>query len=119
MSPDNLSARVWFGEMALAGDHAEVAELAFTSALSWEPGLPVALAGVGRAALAHGDYARAVDYLERALAREPLASALHYPLSDAYRGLGDVAKAEAHERQRGAVQPRIPDYDSFSPVLIR
>lgn len=119
MSPDNLSARVWFAEMALASDHADIAELAFTAALSWEPRLPVALAGVGRSALAQGDYARAVDYLERALAIEPQASALHYPLSAAYRGLGDVARADAHERERGNVQPRIPDYDSFSPVRIR
>ena len=68
-----------------------------------------ALFGLGRAALARRDFARAVDYFEQALAADPRASVAHYPLALAYRALGDAAKAEAHLRQRGGVEVGPPD----------
>jgi tetratricopeptide (TPR) repeat protein len=56
---------------------------------------------LGRAALARRQYAGAVTHLEAALALSPQANAIEYPLSLAYRGLGDVAKADAHLAKRG------------------
>ena len=50
-----------------------------------------------------------MDYLEQALAADPRATVVHYPLALAYRGLGDAAKAEAHLRQRGGVEVGPPD----------
>src|SRR5207248_5327080 len=54
-------------------------------------------------------YDRARDFLERALAEDPQASSLHYPLAMAYRGLGISEKVEAHLRQRGDVAVATPD----------
>ena len=50
-----------------------------------------------------------MKYLEEALAHDPRASIIHYPLAMAYRGLGETEKADAHLRQRGHVDPALPD----------
>src|SRR5262249_54302032 len=68
-----------------------------------------ALFGLGRATLARSDYARAAEYLERALALEPREAAIHYPLAMAYRGLAHPEKAEAHLRLRAPGDIRPPD----------
>ena len=65
--------------------------------------------GLGRAALARRDYARAADSLEQALSIDPRATMAHYPLALAYRGMGNLERAEAHLRQRGAVEIGPPD----------
>ncbi|MGH9383341.1 MAG: tetratricopeptide repeat protein, partial [Vicinamibacterales bacterium] len=46
------------------------------------------------------DYKGAVEYLEDVLGRDAEAAGAHYPLAMAYRGLGDLTKAERHLRQR-------------------
>src|SRR6185503_13882539 len=53
--------------------------------------------------------ARAAERFEQALAADPRASIVHYPLALAYRGLGDTAKAEAHLRQQGQTEVGPPD----------
>jgi tetratricopeptide (TPR) repeat protein len=58
-----------------------------------------ALAGLGRSALAKRDYAGAAKNFEEALSIDPQAESLHAPLAMAYRGLGDLQKAEPHLRQ--------------------
>jgi tetratricopeptide (TPR) repeat protein len=73
------------------------------------PGAVAASFGLGRVALARGDHRRAVEYFERVLAADPRASAAHYQLALAYRGLGDTAKADAHLRQRGDLEIGPPD----------
>ena len=87
----------------------EVAEPLYSKALSLQPGTVAAMFGLGRAALARRDFRTAVDRFEQALAADPRASIVHYPLALAYRGLGDTAKAEAHLRQRGSVEVGPPD----------
>jgi tetratricopeptide (TPR) repeat protein len=81
----------------------------FARVLALQPASAAALAGLGRARLAQGDAVRAVDYLERALAIEPSATSLHYPLAIAYRNRGASDQAEAHLRQRGHGQPTLID----------
>jgi tetratricopeptide (TPR) repeat protein len=68
-----------------------------------------ALFGLGQAALARREYAKAVDQFEQALAADPRESIAHYPLALAYRGLGNTAQAEAHLRQQGRVEVGPPD----------
>jgi len=85
------------------------AETRFTQALAAQPRMAAALYGLGQAALARRDYARAVEHFERVLAADPRASIVHYPLALAYRELGDTARAEAHLRQQGKVQIGPPD----------
>jgi len=101
LRPGDLATLVWLGEMYLDQDRPEAAAPLFIKAVSVEPRSAAALSGVGRSALASRDYARAVEYLERALSIDQRASSVHYPLAMAYRGLGDLEKAETHLRQRG------------------
>nr|VFK23656.1 MAG: Tetratricopeptide repeat-containing protein [Candidatus Kentron sp. LFY] len=63
----------------------------------------------GKVKLRQGQHAEAVEWLTRAYAAHPEASRIHYPLAMAYRGLGDVEAARHHLRQRGEVEPVIPD----------
>jgi len=109
LRPDDVAALVWLGGVYLLQGRPEPAEPLFTKALSLQPRLAAALFGSGRAALAKREYARAVKYLDEALAQDQLASIIHYPLAMAYRGLGELGKAESHMRQRGHVDPAPPD----------
>jgi tetratricopeptide (TPR) repeat protein len=99
---------MWIAETALDQGRTDVAESLFTKALSLQPRSAAAQYGLGRAALARKDYARAVQHLEQALALDSTASVLHYSLAMAYRGLGDHRQAESHLRQRGTLPIR-PD----------
>jgi len=86
-----------------------MAEALFTKALSVDPRSVAALFRVGRAALARQNYTSAVQPLEQALALDQGASAVHYPLAMAYRGMGELGKAEAHVRQQRHVEISPPD----------
>jgi tetratricopeptide (TPR) repeat protein len=76
------------------------AEANFSRALALQPGALSAVYGLGRVALARQDYPKAVALFERVLAMDARATAAHYPLGLAYRGLGEDQQAEAHLRQR-------------------
>ncbi len=101
LDPDDVPTLLWLGEVHLAQGRPEEAEPPFAQALSLEPRSVLARFGLGRAALAREDHARAARRLEEALTLDPSATSLHYPLAMAYRGLGDLDKAQAHLRQRG------------------
>lgn len=109
MRPDDVPALIWLGETRLLQSRPEAAEPLFTKALSRQPHLTAALSGLGRAALARKEYAQAATYLEEALAQDQPGSVVHYPLAMAYRGLGQLNRAEAHLRMRGHVEPVPPD----------
>ena len=57
--------------------------------------------GLGEVALREGRWQEAIRHFEFALARVPDASALHYPLAMAHRGLGRVDDARRHLGLRG------------------
>jgi tetratricopeptide (TPR) repeat protein len=95
---------IWLGEGHLGEGRPEAAEPLFAKALSLQPRSVAALYGLGRAALAMERYGDAVKHLERALALDKAAAAVHYPLAMAYRGLGDASKADTHLRQRSNAQ---------------
>jgi tetratricopeptide (TPR) repeat protein len=101
LQPSDVATLVWLGNAYLDEDHPELAQPAFAKALSVQPQSAAALSGLGRAALAQRLYSEAVRQLEGALALSPQATALEYPLSLAYRGLGDPTKADAHLIKRG------------------
>jgi tetratricopeptide (TPR) repeat protein len=67
------------------------------------------MAGLGQAALARRDYTRAVTVLEEALAFDPNAASVHAPLANAYRGVGDQAKAEEHLKLWRNTDIAVPD----------
>ena len=100
LRPGDVDTLVWLGDVALAQGRPDEAEPRFSKALSLEPTSLSARFGLGRTALAKQEYRRAVGYLEEVLARDPEAAGAHYPLGMAYRGLGDLKKAEAQLRQQ-------------------
>lgn len=103
LAPSDVPSLVWLSEMYLALDRPGDAEPLLAKAESLDSKSGAVLFGLGRVALARRDYARAVEYLERARAAGPQATLVHYPLALAYRGAGDRAKAEEHLRLRGEV----------------
>jgi tetratricopeptide (TPR) repeat protein len=109
LRPDDAPTLIYLAEARLDEGRPEIAESLFLKAASIQAGSAAALFGAGRAALARQAYADAVDHLERALAADAHASAIHYPLAMAYRGLGDRAKADAHLRRRGERWPALAD----------
>jgi tetratricopeptide (TPR) repeat protein len=109
LQPDDLPTLVWLGSAYLDQGRAAQAEPLFIKALSLQPRSVPALFGLGRTALAKQEYSRAADHLEQALSLDPKARVIHYPLAMAYRGMGNVERAEAHLRQRGPGEILPPD----------
>jgi tetratricopeptide (TPR) repeat protein len=109
VKPDDLASLIWLGEAYLDDERLEQARSAFQRAIAVQPQSAPALFGAGRTSLARREYSEAAQDLERALAIDPRATAIHYPLAMAYRGLGDGQKADAHLRQRGNSYPELPD----------
>src|ERR1700722_2215759 len=109
LQPADVPTLVRLGGSYLDQGRPTEAEPLFARAVSLQPRLGSALLGLGRAALARQDYGRAVEYLEQALEANPQASVVHYPLAMAYRGLGDLAKAEVHVGLKGRTEAVTPD----------
>ena len=95
-NPSEIATLTWLGRLYLEQGKPEVAEPLFERAAQLPPRNVAVMAGLGQAALARRDYQRAVTVLEEALAFDPSAASIHSPLANAYRGLGDTAKAEEH-----------------------
>jgi tetratricopeptide (TPR) repeat protein len=110
VAPNDVATLLWLGTSYLDQGRTADAEAALNKALALQPTLTPALVGLGQIALGRKEYARAVDAFQRALARQPRASSIHYPLAMAYRGMGDLASAEAHLKQQGpgAIRPSDP-----------
>jgi len=103
LDPNHVAALIWLGDMRLLEGRPDAAEAPLSRALTLAPRDPAALDRAGRAALARHDYATAVRDLGAALEIQPQASSVHYPLSLAYRGLGDQRRADAQLKLRGDV----------------
>jgi tetratricopeptide (TPR) repeat protein len=95
-NPSEIATLIWLGRLYLEQGKPDVAEPLFERAAQLPPRNVAVMAGLGQAALARRDYQRAVTVLEEALAFDPSAASIHSPLANAYRGLGDSAKAEEH-----------------------
>jgi tetratricopeptide (TPR) repeat protein len=108
LAQNDAATLVWLGEVHLAEGRAEAAGPLFAKALALQPSA-AAWFGSGRVALAARNYAGAVKDLQQALSLDPLASSIHYPLALAYRGAGDLARAEAHLARQGDTDPRPVD----------
>jgi len=119
LKPDDLPTLIWLGRTYLEQGRPDAAEPQFGQALSRDAGSVAALFGLGRVDLARSDYARAVEHLEQALALDSHASGVHYPLAMAYRGLGDLEKADAHLRlpHTGDVVPPDPLLQELGELL--
>ena len=111
----DLAATVWLSRIYLDLGRPEEAEPLVTGMLARQPDAPAIRVEAGRIALATGDAASAVAHLEAALALDPEAGSIHYPLAMAYRRLGDRVRADHHLQRRGGggaapgVPVRLPD----------
>ena len=109
LHPSDVATLIWLGRLHLDQGRPEAAEALFGKASALAPRTVAAVAGLGAAALARRDYADAVKYLENALALDPEAESLHGPLAAAYRGLGQIDKAQPHLRQWKNTDVFVPD----------
>ena len=109
LQPTDVPTLIWLGDTYLDDGRTDVAQATFARALSVKPDSAAALFGAGRTALARQAYRDAAQYMEQALAADPQASAVRYPLAMAYRALGERERAEVLLKQRGASAPALPD----------
>ena len=109
ISPNDVPTLIWLGRGYLDQGEAEKAEPLFERARQLAPQTPAVLVGLGQAALARREYPRAVSTLEEALTLNPSLQSVHSPLAQAYRGLGDMAKAEEHIALWKNTEVLVPD----------
>jgi tetratricopeptide (TPR) repeat protein len=109
LRPDDLPTLIWLGRLYLDQGRPGEADPLFTKAYALAPRTVAVLAGLGRVALARQDYAQAARRLDEALTIDPEAESLHYPLAMAYRGLGQLDKAQPHLRQWRNRDILVPD----------
>lgn len=85
------------------------AERLYQQELSRDAKSVAALDGLGRVALERRQFEKAIDYLSQALTIDPQAAYLHYPLGMAYRGEGNLEKAQEELGQHGPAAPELTD----------
>lgn len=102
LRPTDFATLVWLGYVHIELGQLQNADAILTKAHALEPDTTAVLYQMGRASLAKQDYATAARQLEAAVRRNPAATVLYYPLAMAYRGLGDLEKAQINlDRTKG------------------
>ena len=104
-----LGVPVHLGDVLFQQNRPTEATAQFEQALELDPSCGAAHFGLGQLALSRGKYADAVGYFQKTLENVPGANRVHYSLAMAYRGLGDLEKAQAHLERRGSVGVRVAD----------
>ncbi len=99
--PDDLPALIRQGNVQLGLGAPARARHYFERAGEVEPGSAAVLAGLGRTAAVLEEHEAAIGHFEAALAAQPTASALRYPLGLAYRELGRMEEAREQLAARG------------------
>lgn len=119
LNPGYAAIDVNLGNIFLEQNQPEKADASFRKALVLEPKNAAVFYGLGQLALAQRRYADAVSNFEQALAQVPGANRIHYSLGLAYRGAGDLARAESHLAQRGTVGVRVTDpiFDQLTELV--
>ncbi len=109
LRPDYPAAAVNLGNLYLQQNRVDEARESFKDALAISADSAAALYGLGQVSLSARHYAEAAGYFNRALQGAPDANRIHYALAMAYRGLGDIQKAQAHIERQGPVGVRVSD----------
>jgi len=107
--PNDAPTLLGLAETYLDQSRPELAEPLFEKVLSVDPSCSAAMAGLGKAALAKRHFAKAITHLESSLAIDPKARSIHYPLAMAYRGVGELEKAQDNLLKRGPEKPSVSD----------
>ena len=109
LRPNDFPTLIRLGDALLELNLTADAERIFAQAQALDPQAAVTHFGRGRVAAANGDVEAAVASFEKALELQPEASAVHYPLAQAYRKLGNMDKAQEHLGKRGDDKVGFPD----------
>ena len=117
LQPDLIPARLQLGELLLGLQRPGEARQEFAAVLARESQNGAAEYGLGRADLAFGDAAAAIDHLEMALSLQPSATVVHGPLEEAYRSLGQAERADQHRGKRG--DDEFPVVDPWNDAILR
>jgi tetratricopeptide (TPR) repeat protein len=106
LRPADFATLVWLGHVYIELGQPEVAEPVLARARALGPDTAAVWYQLGRASLAKRDYSTAVRFLEEAVRLNPAAAVIHQPLAMAYRGLGDLEKAQSNlELTKGRAGP--------------
>ena len=104
--PADFATLMWLAYVHIELGQPGAAEPLLGRARALGPDTPAVLYQLGRASLAKQDYANAVKQLEEALHLNPAAAVIHYPLAMAYRGLGNLEKAQSNlDQTKGRAGP--------------
>jgi tetratricopeptide (TPR) repeat protein len=109
LRPEDAAVPVNLGQLYLQLNRIEEAKASFKKALELDNKTPAASYGLGQIALTNRDYLSAVKYFEQALSQAPGANRIHYSLAMAYRGLGNIDKAQQHLAKQGTVGVRVAE----------
>ncbi len=115
--PDDHVVTLYLGDVYLRLNRRTEARLQFQAALDRFPG--AALSRLGELALVEGRFKEAIRNFEGALERVPQATRIHYSLAMAYRGLGQLDRAQTHLQQVGPgdIRPVDPLVESLQDLL--
>lgn len=115
--PDDHVATVHLGDVYLRLNRRTEARAQFQAALARFPA--AALSRLGDLALIEGRYKDAIRDFEGALERVPQATRIHYSLAMAYRGLGQLDRAQSHLQQVGPgdIRPVDPIVEELQNLL--
>lgn len=108
--PRFAPAHDWLAGALLDRDDLDGAEEAFARYAQLAPSDGRGLTGLGTVSVRRGDFARAAEYLEQAIAASPTAKPARHQLGLAYRGLERFDEAERELRMgRDAKNKHVPD----------
>ena len=105
---DYLPARVRLAESLFETGALDRSRALFTELARLPQAEPAAHVGLGRIALARGEFQQAATHFERALSLFPELGAAHYGAARAYRALGRAKEAEAALAAHARFGPRWP-----------
>jgi tetratricopeptide (TPR) repeat protein len=106
---DYLPLFVSLGNIYLQLNRLDLAESFFRQALELNANSAAVQYGLGQVALSKRNYTDAAKFLEKALQLAPEANRLHYALAMAYRGMGDIGRAQSQLALSGTVGVRASD----------
>lgn len=117
IQPDDRVLAIYLGNVYLGLNRLADAREEFQAVVETYPA--AARRGLGEVSLRERRFAEAADHFRFVLDRAPQATAVHYSLAMAYRGLGRLNDARVQLQQRGGgeVRPADPIVDSLASLV--
>lgn len=105
----DVPVRVRLAELLAFSNRGEEAEPIFRQAIALDDGAAAAHFGLAQLAASREDFAAAAEGFEKVLELQPEATAIHGLAAQAYRDLGETAKAEAHLAKAGEGEVKLKE----------